>query len=133
MNSMLCELCCNKNIYMTNLIQISQGGNRTKNQWTNKCLVCKIYKTLMILKCTHPILSLPISLVQMTYSTNQWFSTLAAHFRITVGAFRKYDVLAWPHGQLNQSLCVSSPSTLASYFIKHAQVISMCCQAWEIK
>lgn len=44
---MLHELCCNKNIYMTISYKYLKGENRTKNQWANKCLVCKIYKTLL--------------------------------------------------------------------------------------
>lgn len=110
MSSMLWELCCNKNIYMTISYNYLNGGKQDKNQWANKCLVCKIYKnSFMILKCTYPILSPLISLVQMTYCENQWFSTLAAHFRITMGVFRRYEALAWSQGQLNQSLWVPSP------------------------
>ena len=50
----------------------------------------------MILKCIHSILSPSASLVQMNSCVDQWFSTLAAYFRITIGTFRKSNSLAQP-------------------------------------
>lgn len=48
----------------------------------------------MILKFPHAILSPPTSLVQIAYSAGRSFSTLAEHFRIAMGAFRKCDAMA---------------------------------------
>lgn len=59
---MVCRLYPNKNIFYDYLRPWGGIGPKKKNQWANKCLVCKMYKTFIVLKLTHPILSPPTDL-----------------------------------------------------------------------
>lgn len=130
MNSIVFELYYNKNIYRT---VSGLGAGDKKNQWANKCLVCKIYKILLRFWNLH----IPFYLLLPLWSKELLYRPVDLNPGCTFWKSPRElseNIMLWPHPwPIKSESLVSFPKALASYFIKNSQVIPMCCQDRNLK
>lgn len=107
-------------------------GQKKKNQWANKCLVCKIYESLLWFWSFHILfyLLLPPCSKWLTLqfgASQPWLSILELPWE------RSEDVMPWPDPRPIKGVSGSRlPEPQHPILLKTPRWFAKCCQDWEI-